>query len=261
MADEGWAAPGTAGGQGPFGEWTGAPGQDWAGPYAPPPPPPRGGVRLRVVLGLLAIVALVAVTVAGALVLSSGDGDSDGDSVEPAEPVDANLVPFTDPQGAYEISVPEGWVSASLEGDVSGIGQEAFPDDPDMAAELQRRLTSVPRAVVFLSLDRDQMGIGQLTRNFTLIRLPGAGGGDQDDLVAEARQAIGAGVEVTDEGSFLAAGREGVRLEYEVSGTIAGVAYFLDAGGDVWALTYTSIDLPEEEPLADEVAATLVPGA
>jgi hypothetical protein len=215
-------------------------------------------VRLRVVLGLLAIVALVAVTVAGALVLSSGDGD--GDSAEPAEPVDAaDLVPFTDPQGAYEISVPEGWVSASLEGDVSGLGQEAFPDDPDLAAELQRRLTSVPRAVVFLSLDRDQMGIEQLTRNFTLIRLPGAGGGDQDDLAAEARQAIGAGVEVSDEGSFLAEGREGVRLEYEVSGSIAGVAYFLDAGGDVWALTYTSVDLPEEEPLADGVAATFVP--
>jgi hypothetical protein len=209
------------------------------------------------VLGLLAIVALVAVTVAVALVLSSGDENS----AEPAGPVDdADLVPFRDPQGAYEISVPEGWVSASLEGDVSALGREAFPGDPDMAAELQRRLTSVPRAVVFMSLDGDQMRNRQLARNFTMIRLPGAGGGDQDDLAAEARRAIGGGVDVTDEGSFLAEGREGVRLEYEVSGTFAGVAYFLDAGGDVWALTYTSVDLPEEEPLADAVAATFVPG-
>ena len=55
-------------------------------------------------------------------------------------------------------------------------------------------------------------------------------------------------------------GRQGVRLEYEVSGSFAGVAYYLDAGGDVWALIYTSVDLPEEEPLADAVAETFVPG-
>jgi hypothetical protein len=206
------------------------------------------------VLGVLAVAALVSVTVLVALVLPSDEGDS----ADPVERADVDLVSFRDPQGAYEVSVPEGWVSASLEGDISDLGRELFPDDPGRAAVVQQRLSSIPRAVIFMSLDSDQIGAG-FTRNFTVVRIPGAGGGGRDNLVAQARQAV-AGTDVTDEGSFLAAGREGVRVEYDVSGAISGVAYVLDVGGDVWALVYTSLDLPEEEPLADEVAATFAPG-
>ncbi|HZA04584.1 MAG TPA: hypothetical protein VE617_08465, partial [Propionibacteriaceae bacterium] len=88
----------------------------------------RGAHRIPapLVAATLAVAALIAVTVLVALVLPSEGGDD----AEPVQPADVDLVPFRDPQGAYEISVPEDWVSASVEGDVSGVGQEAFPDDP-----------------------------------------------------------------------------------------------------------------------------------
>lgn len=269
MADDSWVTPGTEGGQGPFG--AGAygspgpgqpaaqpPGQPWSGPYPPlPPPPPRGNARLRVVLGLLAVAALIAVTVLVALVLPSEGGDD----AEPVQPADVDLVPFRDPQGAYEISVPEDWVSASVEGDVSGVGQEAFPDDPDLAEEFQQRVSALPRVIIFVSVDPREMTRDRFASNVNLVRVSESVGGGPEEGVDELRRTVNAsGGEVVDEGSFPTRSGSATRIEYEMRGPVSGIAYFVAAGGDVWVLTYTSTELEAEEGVADEMAASFAPG-
>jgi hypothetical protein len=265
MADESWVAPGTEGGQGPFGAAPGQPpGQPWAGPYSPQPAPPsRGNVRLRVVLGLLAVAALVAVTVLVALVLP-GDAGGDADSAESGsgEPVDVDLVPFRDPEGGYEISVPQGWASASLEGDVSDVGQRTFPDDPALADEFQERVSVLPRVIVFVSLDPREMSRGTFASNLNLVRVSESIGGGVAEGVDELRRTIRAGGgQVVDEGSFSTLAGEATRVEYETRGPVSGIAYLVAAGDEVWVLTYTTTDLDAEEGIADATASTFAPGS
>jgi hypothetical protein len=212
------------------------------------------------VLGLLAVAALIAVTVLVALVLPS-DGSGDADPVAPAEQADDDLVPFRDPQGAYEISVPEEWASASLEGDVSGVGEEAFPDDPDLAEEFQQRVSTLPRVIVFVSIDPDEMTRGRFASNVNLVHVSESVGGGAEEGVDELRRTIRAnGGDVVDEGSFTTLSGEATRIEYEATGQVSGVAYFVPAGGDVWVLTYTSTELEAEEAVADEMASSFAPG-
>ncbi len=282
MADEGWVAPGTGDGERlPQRDWATAPGADAgsdadpgagadrsSGPYVPPssPPPPPGRVRRRVALGVLVAAALAAGGIGGGMAVASKAEHADElvGSRPSAEAADVDLVPFHDPLGAYEVSIPQGWVAASLEGDVSGVGAETFPNDPAMAEEFQRRVSSIPRALIFVSLDPDEMAPTAFTSNFNIIRVPGSSESDLDDNVADVRRTIRAsGGHMVEEGSFTTAAGEATRLEYEGQGPvseIAGISYVVAAAGEVWGLTFSTDDLSEEEPVADAVAATFAPG-
>jgi hypothetical protein len=102
-------------------------------------------------------VVLAGVGLAGVLVLPTNGADEAGvvesGSVERA---DVDLVPFRHPQGAYELSVPEGWVSMSFDGDVSEVGERAFPDDPELAEEFQDVANARPASLRFMSVDPDE---------------------------------------------------------------------------------------------------------
>lgn len=178
----------------------------------------------------------------------------------PAEVAEVELVPFRGPQGAYEISVPEGWVTASLEGDISDVGRETFPDDPEVAEGFQQLASTAPRSLLFMSIDPTEVTARTFGSNVNILRVPDPGGADQEELLADARQGIGQiDGEVTDDGTFMTPAGEAVRVAYEL-GPVDGIQYYVAVGGDVWTLTYTSDELPEEEPVADAVASTFTVG-
>lgn len=266
--------PGQAGwgqaGQAPPGQpaWPGQPGQPaWSGPYQPHPPFPPGRRRgphpAILVVSAVALIAMVGVV--AAFIVSGGDdggGDEPSGQQSEAAASDAGLVMFDHPDGTYALGTPEGWAATPIEGDVTGIGAEVFPDEPAMADAFQRMIDSVPRNIVFVGADSEEIAAGSFVSNINVARLANAPTTDLDQLAGLARQEVAAtGGQVTDEGRFTTAGGEALRVEYTIERMpgVAGIMYQVPVGGDVWGLAYTSNDLDAEEGLADAVAASFEP--
>jgi hypothetical protein len=215
---------------------------------------------LVVVLGVIVLVLVLVGGGLAALVVLSDDED------EPvAEPVpigDAEVEPFQHPGGDYALSVPAGWVSTPVEGDVSALGAQAFPDDAEAAGRLQSMVDALPRVIVFVSVDPEALVSRSFVDNINLVRLDVPGTPGLDQVEAEARLGIEAfGGSPTSDGRYMTAGGEAVRIEYDVPAVpgVGGVQYHLPLDGNVWTLTFSSDDMEANMGLADAVAADLSP--
>jgi hypothetical protein len=79
-------------------------------------------------------------------------------------------------------------------------------------------------------------------------------------LLSEAQRAVRAiDGDVTGDGTFMTAAGEAVRVTYDLEDSFSGIHYLIVVGEDVWTLTYTSREIPEEVPVADAVATTFAP--
>lgn len=216
----------------------------------------------RVALGLLAIVVLAGIGVAG-VVMVPADGADQAAVVESGmvERADVDLVAFRDPEGGYEISVPDGWVSMSFDGDVSELGERAFPDDPELADEFQELADSRPASLRFMSVDPDEARPREPGSIVVIERGAARGFTDHGAISPEARRAVREiGGDVTSDGTFMTAGGQAVRVAYDLEDSVSGIQYLIVVGDDAWTFTYTSRELPEEAPVADAVAASFAPG-
>jgi hypothetical protein len=221
-----------------------------------------GQLKGRVVLGLLAVVLLAGVELAGVLMLPSNGAD-EARMVESGwvERADVDLVPFRDPQGGYELAVPERWVSMSFDGDISEIGERTFHDHPELAEEFQELANARPASLRFMSVDPEETTPSELGSRVTVIRNPARGSTDPGVLLTQARRAVRAiDGDITGDRTFMTAAGEAVRVTYDLEDSFSGIQYLIVVGEEVWTLTYTSREIPEEVPVADAVAATFAPG-
>lgn len=265
----------------------------------PPGRPPSPSSPARVALVLAVVVVLVAALVGGLVVLSQDDGDGDdlaadrssesststtpSDSVEvptldeagepdegsdeeppvdedrPVEPVDEVLVDFVDEEGGYRLDVPDRWGYAAISGDASGSGAQAFPDDPDLAAQFDQLTGLLPRFVLFVAVDPDTAGPGGgFTSNLTIAVEAVPQQPDADGLADLARGSVSMlDAELIDEREVTTNLGPGARIVYELPQVGAhGVQYYLYGEGNVWVITLTTADLPGNEALIDEMASS-----
>jgi hypothetical protein len=225
-------------------------------------PPPRRGRGAVIVVVLAIFVAVGVLGLGAALLLTGADSDDESQEAEEVDGSSADLVAFDHPDGAFELSVPQGWAATRVEGDVSGLGSETFPDDPLLAQRFQQMVDAIPRALIFVSVDPQDLTASRFVSNFNVVRNPVMGGTDPDQLLAQARAAAEPlGAEVTDEGTIMTPAGEVARLAYDMPELpgVSGIHYLVAVDGEVWSLTFTSDDLPAEASIADAVASTFVP--
>lgn len=256
------------------------------GPQPPPGSPRPGGARIALVVA--AVVVVVAAVVGGLVVLSGDDGDdvasdrdrsttTESDGVEPppldeqapddeappaeddpsAAPADEELVSVTDEEGGYSLDVPRAWGFAPVHGDTAGIGAEAFPDDPGLAAQFEQVAGQLPEIIVFFGVDPAQASGGGFGTNVNIGAQPSPEL-SQEELAEAARQAVGMfDGEVVDESDVDSDVGPGARIEYELSDggmTAYGIQYYLYGDGTVWILTFTTLDMAANEALFDQIA-------
>jgi hypothetical protein len=214
-----------------------------------------------VVAGGLAALALGLGVVA--VVTSDSDGgsstsESDAADGGPDQADIPDLVSFSDPDGEFEVSVPEEWVAVSMRGDISGTGAEAFPDDEAKSAALDQMLGGMPRLIVFAAVDPTTVGTRFLT-NVNVVRVPGPPGGDLGVLeeIAPREVAAQGGEQVGEPERVTLASGDALRIEYENEALDAEFVQFYVMDDDmVWTLTFNAADLADYEGLPDAVAET-----
>jgi hypothetical protein len=200
------------------------------------------------------------------VILTAGGEDDGGSSASSSEAgelapaSDVELVPYAHPDGTYSLSTPAGWVSAPIEGDVAGLGDELFAGDPQLAEAFQMVANSLPRNIVFVSMDRDDMTARRFTTNLTVARVSDVPVGDLDELEGVLRREVQAlaGAEVTSESRVETPAGEAIRMEYDIGSMpgVSGIQYGLLVDGEVWSFAYSSDDLPDDAGVADAIAAT-----
>jgi hypothetical protein len=257
MSTDGWTPPRSDGGV------TGPP-----RPLPVPPPPGVGGwqppsspPRRRRRWVLVVVLALVACAAVGVVAVTSID-DEDDDAARPVavDPADVPpLVPFADPDGEFEISVPESWVAISTRGDLTGRGAQEFPDDAARAGSLDAFLRGLPRPIVFTGMDPDALGTPFVT-NVNVVSVPKVDIlDDLDDLETAAPAEVEFGTDAEQRGEpervELPAG-EALRIEYDLAEAGAFVQYYVIDGSTIWTVTMSSGDFDAHEALFDAMAAT-----
>lgn len=257
MSMDGWTPPGSD---------RGVTGPQWPLPVPPPPgvgawqaPPSRPRRRRSWVV--VVVLALVACAVVGAVVVVTTSGGKD-DAARPlaVDPADVPpLVPFADPAGEFEISVPESWLAISTRGDLQGVGDREFPDEDDRARALDQLLSGMPRMIVFAALRGEELGDPFVT-NVNVVSVPTPDGADDlDDVEANAPAEVEAVTGADQQGDAarvtLAAG-EAVRVEYDTPGGIEVVQYYVLDGATLWSITMNTTDLDDDRALFDAMAST-----
>jgi hypothetical protein len=167
-------------------------------------------------------------------------------------------VPFTDPSGEFEISVPESWLAVSTRGDLTGMGARLLPDDTARAGMLDAFLAGLPRPIVFTALDAGDLGRSFVV-NMNVVSVPRQPWiEDLSDLERAAPVEVEAMTDGTQRGDpervDLPAG-EAVRIEYEMDGA-AFAQYHVLAESTVWTMSMNADDFAAYEPTFDAIAAT-----
>jgi hypothetical protein len=172
------------------------------------------------------------------------------------EPSRDGLVGFSDPSGEFEIAIPTSWAGAVTRGDTAGIGTEVFPDDAQRAEAFEQIAATMPRVIVFLAVNDDQLVGAESPINMSVAVGPGEADLDElEDAAESSVRAFGASpskIEVVE----LGAGT-GVRIEYDLPrfGT-SGTQYYVAGGGQIWTLTFTASQGEDHALLFDQVAGT-----
>jgi hypothetical protein len=217
-----------------------------------------------VVAGVLAALAL-GLGVVAVVTTDSDDGSSTGETDAgetdaadggPEEADIPDLVSFTDPDGEFEVSVPDEWVAVSMRGDISGTGAEAFPDDEARATALDQMLGAMPRLILFAAVDPETVGTRFLT-NVNLVRVPAPPGGDLGVMEELAPREIAAqgGEQVGEPERVTLASGDALRIEYENEALDAEfVQFYVVADDMVWTLTFNATDLADYEGQPDAIA-------
>jgi hypothetical protein len=117
----------------------------------------------------------------------------------------------------------------------------------------------MPGIIVFLGVDPAQAAGGGFGTNVNIGAQPSPEL-SQAELAEAARQAVGMfDGEVVDESDVDSNLGPGARIEYELTnaGTTAyGVQYYLYGDGNVWILTFTTLDIAATESLFDAMATS-----
>lgn len=180
------------------------------------------------------------------------------DAQQPAgrEPSPEGLVPFSDDEAGYRISIPENWGAAALHGDTAGAGAEAFPDDPTKAALFEQGLDLLPRAIIFVAMNPDEMTAETFASNINIVVQPAPPGLDTSGLPAAAEFGVEAvGGEVIGQEDATTAAGPAVRIDYDLpSVNASGMQWHLLLGDDLWVITCSSADMSRYEALFESVA-------
>jgi hypothetical protein len=256
MSTDGWTPPGSDGRVAGLPRPLPVPPPPGLGAWQPPSSPPRP--RRRWVL--VVVLALVACAAVGVVAVTSSDGDDDAARPIAVDPADLPpLVRFADPDGEFEIAVPESWLAISTRGDLTGMGDEEFPDDAARGGSLDMFLSGLPRLITFTALDPDELTTPFVT-NINVLSVPRHEMVDDlDDLETAAPAEIEMTTPAEQRGDpervELAAG-DGLRVEYELAAGVVFVQYYVIDGSTVWTVTMNSDDFEEHEALFDAMAAT-----
>jgi hypothetical protein len=264
-------------------------------PGVPPTPPSPGNRQTRLLLVVIAVVAFLAAVTGGLVVLTrDGGGDVAADrdqqsstttearNVEPppvdeeelgdqqppndptttdppAGPVDAPLVAFTDEEGGYSLMVPETWGYASIDGDLAGVGAEAFPDDPQRAQVFEDMASIMPRQMLFLAIDPELMSSQVLPPNVNVVAVPERRVLDPDeleDLVVDQLETVGAEIDASEVVSM--GPGDGVRIEYSfLENDSMGLAYAVLVDGTMWSVTCSAAELESYRQMFDDIGSSL----
>jgi hypothetical protein len=210
---------------------------------------------------LVAVLALVAcAAVVGVVAAISSDGEDDAAPPVAVDSADLPpLVQFADPDGEFEISVPESWLAISTRGDLTGLGDEQFPDDAARGGSLDTFLRGLPRPIVFTGLDPEALTTPFVT-NINVVSVPKVDiVDDLDDLETGAPAEVEMTTDAEQRGDpervELPAG-DALRIEYELAEVGAFVQYYVIDGSTIWTVTMSSADFEEHEALFDTMAAT-----
>lgn len=171
-------------------------------------------------------------------------------------PAAEDLVLFQDTEAGYEMLVPGEWASTSLHGDLTGRGDELFPDDPAKAAELDLILTSLPRALIFMSVDPELLGTRSFVTNLNVVSIPEGRALDGAALERETILGLEAfGAEITSTEVYASQYGEAVKALYEIpSAGSSGLQYNFLQGGNFWSITLSAVDAHAHEVWGDEMA-------
>lgn len=218
----------------------------WSGPPAAPLPPKRGmstGAKVALVLGIplgLLVVLVMVVTLLGT--------SDDPDAVPVTAVVPESFVRFEDPAGEFTIEIEPEWISLSLRGDLTGLGAQTAPEDPDQAAAIDAAVAAAPRQLVFAALDPENLGTARFVANINIAPVP-RDGASIDVIEREIPASVelfGAGDAVVER--VETSNGDGLRMSYrfEPGGPLSGVEglqYYLIGEETVWVLTLTSDDM------------------
>jgi hypothetical protein len=195
------------------------------------------GAKVALVVGIPLGVVVVLVMVVTLL----GTSD-DPDAVPVTATVPESFVRFEDPAGEFTIDIEPGWISLSLRGDLTGLGAETAPDDPELAAAIDATVAAAPRQLVFAALERETLGTARFVASINIVPVPRDGAsievieheipasvelfGAEDPQVERVDTANGAGLRMS--------------YRFEQDGPLSGVEglqYYVLGDETVWVLT------------------------
>lgn len=206
------------------------------------------GAKVALVLGIplgLLVVLVMVVTLLGT--------SDDPDAVPVTAVVPESFVRFEDPAGEFTIDIEPEWISLSLRGDLTGLGAQTAPDDPELAAAIDATVAAVPRQLVFAALDPENLGTAGFVTSINIVPVP-----RDDATLGDIEREIPASVELfgaedpkvervdMDNGA-------GLRMSYrfKLGGPLSGVEglqYYVLGEETVWVLTLTSDDMVTDRP-------------
>jgi hypothetical protein len=199
---------------------------------------------LGVPLGLLAVLVMV-VTLLGT--------SDDPEAVPVTAVVPESFVRFTDPGGEFTIDIEPAWIGLSLRGDLTGLGAETAPDDPELAAAIDASVAAAPRQLVFAALDRETLGTARFVASINIVPVP-RDNATIDDIEREIPASVELfGAEDPQVARVETSNGAGLRMSYrfEVGGPLSGVEglqYYVLGDETVWVLTLTSDDMVMDRP-------------
>lgn len=205
-------------------------------PLIPSVPAKRRRVRWSVV-GPLLVVAVIALAALAARAVTSDHGDG---SSTAASDVPATGPVVTARGGTISLTLPAGWRGADVSNGVDAVGATLFPGDPRTAAEIQQRLSVLPRAVVlFGARPPSTTTTLAFTDNVNVLSDPTAPPNLGLDHIGPAEaHGIGQFATVTSQGAVDLAGRPAYRIIYTKT-AFSGVSFIIEGTFDTWVLTYT----------------------
>jgi hypothetical protein len=207
------------------------------------------GRKLLIGVAVVAAPFLVILLPLGVLVAIFGDDNVvSGPTAVTLGDTPHSFVRFEDPAGEFTIEIEPEWISLSLRGDLTGLGAQTAPEDPDQAAAIDAAVAAAPRQLVFAALDPENLGTARFVANINIAPVP-RDGASIDVIERE----IPASVELFGAGDALVervetSNGDGLRMSYrfEPGGPLSGVEglqYYLIGEETVWVLTLTSDDM------------------
>jgi Flp pilus assembly pilin Flp len=240
--------------------------------------PTAAKVAIGVVGGViaLAVVLIAAVTLLGTNASTRFEqvGQSIGGSPTTGDtsPDDELAVPdgftaFEDPDGAFALALPKGWVTVSLDAaDLENAGAQ-YSNDPKVAEAIDAAIAAAAGNVLFFAIDGGDTN-DAFVANLNVLSFPAGGVADTGSLLEQIDSFVRPQLESLGVTGFRAQGYSGSSLlGAEVSyaappGTNAsaeGLQYYLVDGGTVWVLTFTTDHLQDDRASFEQVAATFEP--